>query len=190
MWKKLIDKAVEFDPLFYHGYRGGARFMFLRDYEGAIRDIEEIKRINNGESGTIYNGEYHLEVIRALSYRGIGDTLKAANILQEHIQSYELRGYHDYYHLGVLLYQLKRFDEAEQALIKQLAYMDYYADTYYYLALINKEKNNMSAYHVNLEKAQTFYKEGKCLRGLNSFMDYPDKVYLKEIETRLNEILP
>lgn len=184
-WKKIIDKAVENDSILYLGYRGGARFMFLRDYEGAIKDIEDLKQMGNWDIGTIYNGEYHLEVIRALSYRGIGDTLKAVSILQKHIDSYTIIGNYDYFHLGVMLYQLKKYDEAEKAFKRQIAIRNYYADTYYYLALVNEEQGNFPEYYSNLKRAFGFYKEGKCVRGLDSFMDYPDKVYLKQIEDRL-----
>ncbi len=182
-WKKIIDKAVENDSILYLGYRGGARFMFQRDYEGAISDIETLKRIADWDIGTIYNGEYHLEVIRALSYRGIGDTLKAIDILQNHLDSYPITGNYDYFHLGVMLYQVKKYDEARKALEKQIEVKDYYADTYYYLALICKQQGKPSEYQTNLETALRFYKEGKCVRGLDSYMDYPDKVYLKQIES-------
>ncbi len=184
-WKKIIDKAVENDSIMYLGYRGGARFMFLRDYVGAIKDIEDLKRMGDWDIGTIYNGEYHLEVIRALSYRGIGDTLKAVSMLQSHIDTYPVTGNYDYYHLGVMLYQLKKYDEAEKAFKKQLLVRDYYADTYYYLALICWEQEELQEYYSNLQKAILFYKEGKCIRGRDSFMDYPDKIYLSQMEEKL-----
>ena len=45
-WKKMIDTAVELSPKEYLGYRGWCRLQFLRDYEGAIKDIEELKSTN------------------------------------------------------------------------------------------------------------------------------------------------
>ncbi|WP_321538873.1 tetratricopeptide repeat protein [Flavobacterium piscinae] len=43
-WKKLIDKAVDLNPVEYLGYRGWCRYQFFRDYEGAINDIEALEK--------------------------------------------------------------------------------------------------------------------------------------------------
>lgn len=44
-WRKLIDKAVELDPLQHLGYRGWCRYQFLRDYKGAIEDLEKLDQL-------------------------------------------------------------------------------------------------------------------------------------------------
>src|SRR4051812_11845421 len=41
-WKKLIDKAVELNPTGYLAYRGWCRYQFVRDYRGAIADLERL----------------------------------------------------------------------------------------------------------------------------------------------------
>jgi tetratricopeptide (TPR) repeat protein len=178
-WKPLIDKAVEYDTVGYIGYRGGARFMFLRDYSGAIADIELLKT-KVKDVGSIYNGDYHLDCILALSYRGAGDTLKAIEILQEHVLS-DNRGFYDCYHLGVMLFQTQRFVEAEQALRKQIDIFPF-AEVFYYLALIDKRRSNKQDFEKNIDKAYEYYLNEITLRGLNSYMDYPDKIYLQQIE--------
>jgi tetratricopeptide (TPR) repeat protein len=178
-WKPLIDKAVEYDTIEYIGYRGGARFMFLRDYLGAIADIELLKtKVEN--IGSIYNGDYHLNCILAFCYRGIGDTLKAIEILKKHVLS-DNRGFYDHYHLGVTLFQIQRLDEAEEALRQQIDIYPF-ADVFYYLALIYKRLSNNQKFEKSIKKTHEYYQNGITLPGLNSFMDYPDKIYLKQIE--------
>lgn len=185
-WKNIIDKAVERDTITYMGYRGGARFMFLRDYEGAIADIECLKTKVKWDIGYIYNGDYHLEVIRALSYRGIGQTEKAISILEDFIRNNaEETGRFAYFHLGVMYYQINEYDKAEAALIKQVTDFDYYADSYYYLAMIKSMQGDKDAFFNYMNKAKEYYLLGKCLPGLDSFMDYPDKIYLQQIEDAL-----
>jgi tetratricopeptide (TPR) repeat protein len=178
-WKPLIDKAVEYDTIGYIGYRGGARFMFLRDYLGAIADIELLK-IKVDDIGSIYNGDYHLDCILAFCYRGIGDTLKAIEILQKHVLL-DNRGFYDYYHLGVMLFQTQRLNEAEEALRQQIDIYPF-ADVFYYLALISKCLSNNQEFEKNIEKAHKYWQNGITLPGFNSYMDYPDKIYLKQIE--------
>ena len=58
-WKALIDKAVELDPNEYLGYRGWCRLQFLRDYDGAISDIEQLLELNQYDIGYNQNGDYH-----------------------------------------------------------------------------------------------------------------------------------
>jgi tetratricopeptide (TPR) repeat protein len=178
-WKPLIDMAVELDTVGYIGYRGGARFMFLRDYHGAIADIELLKT-KVEEIGSVYNGDYHLDCVLAFAYRCVGDTLKAVEILQKHVLSGN-RGFYDYYHLGVMLFQMQRLDEAEKALRQQIEIYPF-ADVFYYLALIYKRLSNDKEFKKNVETAWKYYKDGTTLPGLRSYMDYPDKVYLKQIE--------
>lgn len=185
-WKNIIDKAVERDTATYMGYRGGARFMFLRDYEGAIADIECLKTKIKWDIGYIYNGDYHLEVIRALSYRGIGETGKAISILEDFIRdNTDEVGRFAYFHLGVMYYQQGNYDKAEIALEKQISDFDYYADTYYYFALVKKAQGDNDAYLKYMNKAKDYYMQEKCLPSLDSYMDYPDKIYLQQIEDAL-----
>lgn len=188
-WKNLIDKAVEYAPEDYLGYRGGCRFQFLRDYKGAIRDIEQLITFSDCDIGYIYNGDYHLNIILALSYKGIGEKEKAIGIIEKQLSTmnYEA-GPYDYLHLGVLKFEINNFDEAVLSLNKQIAINDYVAETYFYLALIYKKKGNKYLYTENLKKSKKYFLQGKELPGLNSFMDYTDKIYLKEIDDELNTI--
>ena len=45
-WKKLIDKAVKFDPQEYLGHRGYIRYLCFRDYKGAIRDFKKLDSLS------------------------------------------------------------------------------------------------------------------------------------------------
>jgi tetratricopeptide (TPR) repeat protein len=180
LWKTIIDKAVEYDSLLYLGYRGGAQFMFLRNYEGAIKDIETLKSIYKSDIGAIYNGEYHLEIIRSLSYKGLGDTIQAIKILEDHIIEYEA-GLYGYYHLGVMYFEENRYLDAIKTFLKQSASYDF-ADLNYFIGLSYKNIGEDDKYKKAIQKAYDLYLEGRMLCGNGSFMDYPDKVYLKQIK--------
>ena len=187
-WKKLIDKAVEYDTLGYGylGYRGGCLFSFLRDYQGAINDIEKLLSISKTPIGTTYNGDYNLNIILALSYKGLGDTLKAIKIIEDYMatENYSAEPY-DYFHLGVLKLENSDYNGAIEALNKQIGINDFVAETYYYLAKVWEKKGDKTKYIYNLEKSKTYYMQGKVLPGPDSFMDYMDKIYLPQIEKEI-----
>ncbi len=187
-WKKIIDQAVQNDSILYLGYRGGSRFMFLRDYKGAIEDIECLKNKVTWDIGTIYNGEYHLEVIRSLSYKGLGDTIKAIRILEKHLSNNNEIGLYDYFHLGVMFYEIKEYVKAESAFQKQLTRNANLADLYFYLSKIERKKDNIALCRFYLEKAYDLYINKLSLRGFDSFMDYPDKIYLAQIQLELDTV--
>lgn len=187
-WKPLIDSAAKYEPLPYLGYRGGARFMFLRDYEGAIADIERYDSLMTVDIGYIYNGDYHLHMVRAFSYAALGQKEKALAIMQHYFANAPYPGPFDYLHLGVLQMELKQYDEALKSFAAQVKNNNYVADVYYYMAMVNKLRGNIQECKDNLEKAKEYFLAGKSLPGSGSYVDYPDKVYLQQVEKELTLI--
>lgn len=82
-WKKLIDSAVQLNPGAYLGIRGWCRYKFLNDYQGAIGDIERLDALADYDVGYTGDGDYHLQFIRALSYKAIGQKDKAIRIMEK-----------------------------------------------------------------------------------------------------------
>ncbi len=183
-WKKLIDKAVELEPTAYLGYRGWCRLQFLRDYEGAIADIEELKSMVNYDIGFCQTGDYHLNIALALCYKEIGEVEKARALFQEHIID---SGYgatiFDYYHWGVLEYEAGNYALAIDYLNRQIAMNDYMGETYYYLALAQKEMNHMKEYAKAIQKAKEYYLNERVRR--DTYTETIDKIYLVDIEKEL-----
>ena len=104
-WKKLIDKAVEYNPKEHLGYRGWCRYQFFRDYKGAIKDIEKLNSLVDYDIGQSQNGTYHLNIARGLCYKAIGEKEKAIAIIEKQLKLNEEEdfvGAYDYLHLGVL----------------------------------------------------------------------------------------
>lgn len=186
-WKILIDKAVELNPEGRLGYRGWCRYQFLRDYKGAIRDIEKLDSMLNYDIGWSVNGDYHLQVARALCYKALGDRQKAIAIIEEQLAVKDYRPLnYDYLHLGVLKLETNDIAGAIEYLKKQIAYNDYLAETYYFLALAYRQQGDLGEFMTNLEKAKVFYLKGY---KRHDFYTHPaDKVYLADIERELASI--
>ncbi len=178
LWKKLIDKAVEYSPLDYLGYRAGARFMFLRDYKGALNDIEILDSLISYDIGYIYNGDYHLKEVQALCYKFLSKNKQAILKLESHLAN-ESNTVFGYFHLGVLYLENGELHKAIQALKKQLEIFPF-AETHYYLALVYKNMSNTSLYLNHIDISLQQYKSGNTMA--RDFMYYPDKIYLSDIE--------
>jgi len=183
-WKLLMDKAVKFDPKDNLGYRGWCRYQFFRDYKGAINDIEKLDSLVNYDLGTGANGDYHLNITKAICYKAIGQKEKAIKIIENQLISKDYYvGLFDYFHLGVWYLESNQFKKALKAFEKQLTENDL-AEVHYYTALTYKKLKDFSNYKKQLEISKTMYNEEKVL--FDPYTHHFDKIYLKDIE---NEII-
>jgi tetratricopeptide (TPR) repeat protein len=183
-WKKLIDKAVELNPRLHLGYRGWCRYQFLRDYKGAIKDFEKLASLSGGYVGYSQNGDYHLEMARALCYKAIGEKQKAITIIENLLKGKDYSPMpYDYLHLGVLKIETGDLKGGIEILQKQIAYNDYLADTYYYLAMAHKKENRFPEFQQNMTKARQFYLKG--YKRTDPYTHPMDKIYLSDIEKEL-----
>lgn len=187
-WKKLIDKAVEINPAGNLGYRGWCRYQFLRDYEGAIKDIEQLDSLANYDIGYSTNGDYHLNIAKALCYEGLGENKKAIEIIEKQlsVEKYSASPY-DYLHLGILKFKTGDYTAAITALKKEIEINDHLADTYYYLALANQKLSDRNEYQKNILKAREFYLAGK--KRTDPYTETMDKIYLVNIENEIKNNL-
>jgi tetratricopeptide (TPR) repeat protein len=184
-WKTLIDKAVALNPSAHLGYRGWCRYQFLRDYKGAINDFETLSSLRKYDIGYSANGDYHLNIAKALCYKALGEKDTAIAIIEAQLaqQGYSPLTY-DYLHLGVLKMETGDTDGAITYLKKSISLNNYFAEPYYYLGLIYKQQNNSKEYLDAMKKARAYY-----LKGYKRFDPYThpmDKIYLADIERELS----
>jgi tetratricopeptide (TPR) repeat protein len=186
-WKELIDKAVEFAPEEYLGYRGWCRLQFLRDYEGAIEDIEKLKSLVNYDIGYCQTGDYHLNIALALCYKELGRLLEARELILEQLRAENYsEGLYDYYHLGVLEYEAENFEEAIVYFEQQVKLNDYLGETYYFMALAYKQLDEEEEYVQKLKKAEVYYRNGKY--RTDTYTETIDKIYLSDILDELGAL--
>jgi len=183
-WKELIDKAVKFDTKGNLGYRAWCRYQFFRDYNGAIKDIEKLDRLVSYDIGYGANGDYHLNIVKAICFKAIGKRQEAINIIENQliIEDY-YAGLFDFFHLGVMYLETNQFNKALITFEKQINVNDL-AEVHYYMALTYKKLNDSSNYKKHLEIAKLMYDDGKIL--FDPYTHHFDKVYMIDIE---NEII-
>lgn len=186
-WKTLIDKAVELNPREHLGYRGWCRYQFLRDYEGALRDLESLDSMKIPDIGYSANGDYHLNIARALCFKALGQKEKAAAVIENQlaVASYS-PGLYDYLHLGVLYLELGRLPEAIRALESQEKAFPGLSENNYYVALAYRRSGKPELAGPCLEKARESYVSG---RHRTDPYDHPmDCIFLSDIDRELAEL--
>lgn len=183
-WKPLIDKAVSLNPRGNLGYRGWCRYQFFRDYRGAIADIERLDSLMDSNIGFSVNGDYHLNIAKALCYKAIGKKNKAIDIIEQQLKEpqHEL-GLYDYLHLGVLYLENQEWDKAIQ-LFQLQSQRNELAENQYYLGLAYKNLGQPDAQQKALQKALDLYDKER--RMFDPYTAHMDKIYRADIEQALS----
>ena len=176
-WKKLIDKAVELDPANQLGYRGWCKLQFLRDYEGAIEDFDQLEKYRPENLGYSKNGNYNLYVAKAICYSALNQKEKAIKILENLFKTKNYNfGLYDYYQLGVTYFELTQYDKALENFEKQFKIYDF-AENIYFKSKVAKIRNKDYLDLKNL--ALKTYDEGKYMK--DAYTHHFNKVYRTQI---------
>lgn len=186
-WRLLIDKAVALNPKEHLGYRGWCRYQFLRDYEGALEDLKQLDSLKaGGDTGYSVNGDYHLQVAKALCYKGLGEKEMAVQLIEKQLSSGSYSpGMYDYLHLAVLYLELDKPQRAIPALEKQEVACPRLSENAYYLALAYRRSGQPEQARPYLEKARELYLAG---RHRTDPYDHPmDRIFLSDIDRELAE---
>ena len=179
IWMQLMNKAVALEPKMYLGYRGWCRYQFFRDYKGAISDLERLEAMSKGDIGFGQNGDYHLNIAKALCYKGIGDLEKAMSVLENQLQKEgHFVGLYDYLHLGVLYLETAQYDKAIHAFERQDK-ENSLADNDFYYALAYKGLNDNVNYKSYLSSAWSLYQNRRYM--FDPYMHQMDRVFKNDI---------
>jgi len=183
MWKKLIDKAVEYAPQDYLGVRASLKFKMFADYKGAIEDINKLDSLFDYDIGPTSNGIYHLNIAKALCYKALGQKEKAIEIVEDQLEKdAHYLGAYDYLHLGVLYFETNRLQKAIDA-FQQQEEENNLAENHFYLALVYKELGQIDQYIKHLEEANSLYNNRYHM--FDSYNHLLDEIFLENIENEI-----
>lgn len=185
-WKKLIDKAVELNPKEHLGARAWSRFSWFHDYEGCIKDIEQLDALMSYDIGYNTSGTYHLNFVRAIAYKELKQYDKAHIIIDSTliIKNY-FKGNYDDYHLGVLKYLLEDYEGAIE-ILKQQMETDAFAENTYYLGLTYQKLNDIPKAKEYILLAFNKYTKGHFLK--EDYNHNIDKIFKADIIKKAEEL--
>lgn len=184
-WAIIMNKAVEINPEEHLGWRGWYHWFFMHNYQKAIDDIEELDRMVPYDIGQTGDGNYHLNVIKGLCYKGLGQTDKAIQVIEEAIKQpdYVQDGY-VMIHLAVLYLELGDFEKALGVLNDQNSYNPI-SEADFYTAICYKNLGNKEKALLNLNEALAKY--DNRLTMTDSYRQLPDEIYRSDITNLIKE---
>lgn len=135
---KLLNKAIELDPLNYLTYRAYWYFSH-HSFEACISDLERFYNQLNGRLHPTPGGDFEMRMLLALSYAQTGQLEKGLALVDYALANYEDMGYfispYDYHVSGLLYFFDGQYEKAQDQFEVQLQNNNRLADTYYYLWL-------------------------------------------------------
>lgn len=186
LWIDFIDNAVELDPKMYLSIRDWYHWFFMHNYEKAISDINKLDELLDGDIGETGDGFYHLNVMKGLCYKGLGDYDKAIELIEKCIASEDyFKGRYDNLHLGVLYLEINKPEKALLEFEKQMEYNDI-SEAYFYSAKAHQKLGNSSKAVDYFNLALDKYDQG--IRMQNPYRQLTDKIYRLDIEEELEYV--
>jgi tetratricopeptide (TPR) repeat protein len=136
--------------------------------------------------GDIHNGDYHLNVIKAISYDGLGETTKAITIMEEYMSKNKFYPMlYDYLLLGFFYLKQENYIEALEFFLKQKEVNDI-AENEYYLAKTCALMDNKVDSKKWILSARDKYLVQNTM--FDTYTEPYTKIYLSDIETLLEEV--
>lgn len=185
-WRKYMDVAVELRPREYLGTRGWCRFKFLKDYKGALADLQRYDTLTGFHPSYSGDGNYHLYIVMALCERAQGNYPMALHYFSLGIDSVIAQrgiawtGTTDYLHRAVTKMLMKDYQGALKDIDRQKKKYDNYAEIYYYQAAILWAMKRTKEIQAPLEKAKELIATKHHLSDI--YCEMPDEVFMLDIE--------
>jgi tetratricopeptide (TPR) repeat protein len=183
-----LDKAVSLDPFIYLGNRAWYRMRYLRDYEGAIADLDQLEKVAGHT--LVYVSNAHMFIMKGLAYRGLNNHQKALEMydiaIAEQITSKgpEWLGLYDYLYRGIIKFRMGNFDGAIEDLNLEVKQYESLADTYYYRGMAYAATGRKDEARMDLQRAkELILSEGQ--KRWESFVLYSDEIFLSDIDKAL-----
>ncbi|MGB3468299.1 MAG: hypothetical protein WBA74_23640 [Cyclobacteriaceae bacterium] len=182
----MIDKAVAVEPETYLAQRGWYHWFFMHNYEKAIEDIDRLDALVEYDIGETGDGFYHLNVMKGLCYKGLGEYEKAIELIVDCMadEEYYERSY-DHLHLGVLYLDTNRPEKALEEFEKQIA-VNEISEAYFYSAKAHEVLGNVEKVAENYRVALEKYDQRKAMH--NPYRQLVDKIYRLDIEEALEAL--
>jgi hypothetical protein len=189
-WRHYLDKAVTLDAS-YLAYRGWCRFEFLRDYRGALGDLQRFDTLFGFPHLTSNNGNYELHIVMALCERALGHYQAAFDYFDKAFGADSTQaGLYGYLYLGSTKLKVKDYRGALTALDHENRIYDKFAETWLYLAQANLGLGNKALAKEQLLRAKALFADTTGKYYLHDvYCEMPDAIYPEDVEktaARLN----
>lgn len=167
---RLLNKAVELDPLSYLTYRAYWFFQH-KSFAYCRADLERFYAMEDAYQQNTPGGALDMRIVLGITHAHTGDVSKAIELVNAVINAYPSEDYagpYDFHTQGVLYLKNRQYAEAKVSLLKSINRNEQFADTYYYLALVAEESGRREEATNYLNEALLRYAGEK-----NGYSGYP-----------------
>ncbi|MDR2221633.1 MAG: tetratricopeptide repeat protein [Flavobacteriaceae bacterium] len=176
---QCYDKVVQYNRKNYLSRRGYLKCIFQKDYKGAIVDLEMAQK----EFGYNYENDHSYQFYIALCYLQLNQFEKAEQILLKDFerttknQGASWLHFLDLFYMGVIQYELRKYDTAITYLNKALAEYPKFSDAQYYKGLCLIQLKEQAKAEVIMREAKSNFEHGYTFTEDDAFYErYPYQV--------------
>ena len=181
---ELLDKAVEYNPKVYLGYRGYMKLRFLRDFDGAIKDFETLDELTPNFVDAPWGED--IDFLRGEAYFGIGEYQKAIEHFNKSIenQGEDWADIQTYVYLGICESKLENFDKAVISYNRALNQSKYICEAHLGLAKVHKEIGETEKAKEHILKAEKYFN----YKRTDPYNEFLNEIYKSDILTLKNDL--
>ena len=183
---RLLNKAVELKPDWHLGYRGWLRLVKVKDYRGAIKDLNRLDSLTPNFVDSPWSNNIHY--LLGLSYKGLNEYDNALNEFDKAINSEKDSSWvnhNTYLYKGIILKSRLKYPEALENFDACIKYnYGNSAEAYYHKGLIYKNLNNIDSSKASFNKSLKLFNNGYKHKDI--YNEVQDELYLSDILIELN----
>ena len=191
-WNYHMNKAIELNPQTWQGLRGYQKLYFLRDYGGALYDLDATDTLTIDK--TDYAGRQSVHYLRGLCYLGLKDYKLATDFLEKYLEDESSKtGTIDidpmaYVYLGIIENEKQDYRSALEVLTKATAEKYSLADAHYHSAYAHFMLGNIDDASEQISIARERYEEKEYNKSQYLKYEVPHQLYLAQIDALDNDI--
>ena len=185
---KYMQPAVENDYMEL-GYRGWCRLYFIKDYEGAIADLELLdKKTVDFDDFPMSENLFYLTGLAKKEMGNFADALvdfnksvasQSKNKGEEWVES------HTWFYRGVTYFEMSEYEKALEDFYRTLKYDANSSDALFYMALTFEKLHRTSDICPLLRNS--FEKFNKGFVHKDGLADVPNQLYLSDLEEKMKQ---
>ena len=175
---ELLDKAVEYDSIENLGYRGYMKLRFLRDFEGAIQDFDNLDILTPNVIDTPWGED--IDFVRGESYFGLGDYQRAINHFTRSIenQGEDWVDIQAFVYLGICEFKLDNPEKAIASYKKAIDQSKYVCEAHLGLAEVYYEIGETEKAEEHVLKAEQYF----IYKRDDPYNEFLNEIYISDIE--------
>ena len=186
-WIELIDKAVALDAARWLDYRAFCKIVFMKDYEGGLRDINQAQKRLPNENLVVMDHTY--DYWRSLCYMETGQLDSALFFMQKSVdeqvkaRNFEWTHYGDMFYLGLLYYNKGQVGKAQYYIDASLKNSPNFPDALFYKTLIMIELGRKGEAIDVFNRLVSAREKGYRMNEDNEiYANYPHQIGVGEVE--------